>query len=86
MRLVSQVWSWALASVGLTGLWIAASRPRLGWSIALASQVLWVTYAVATRQWGFIATAVAYAVVYTRLLRAKPKHSSPVSPRAAEAE
>jgi len=66
---MSAAWSYALAAVGITGLWIAASRPRIGWRFNIAAQAVWVAYAVATRQWGFLLTAVAYALVYIRLLR-----------------
>lgn len=67
--MTGQLWSWALAVVGVTGLWLAAKNPKAGWTVALYAQAFWVAYAVATRQWGFLATAVAYAVVYARLLR-----------------
>jgi hypothetical protein len=66
---VSPAWSYALAVVGVTGLLIAARRPRVGWWFNIAAQAAWVAYAVASRQWGFLLTAVAYAVAYARLLR-----------------
>jgi hypothetical protein len=66
---MSPVWSFVLAAIGVTGLWIAASRPRVGWWFNIAAQAVWLAYAIATRQWGFLVTAVAYAVVYVRLLR-----------------
>jgi hypothetical protein len=62
-------WSYVLAAIGVTGLWIAATRPTIGWRFNIAAQIVWLAYAVATRQWGFIVTAVAYGVVYLRLLR-----------------
>ena len=66
---MSAVWSYILATVGVTGLWIAATRPKVGWWFNIAAQAVWLAYAIATRQWGFLVTAVAYAVVYARLLR-----------------
>jgi len=63
-------WSWLLTAVGVTGLWIAGSKRRLGWGIGISAQVLWVSYAVATQQWGFIASALAYGFVYVRNWRA----------------
>lgn len=66
---MSQWWSWALAAVGIAALLLAATRPRAGWRMAIAVQAAWAVYAVATRQWGFLASAVAYAVAYVRLLR-----------------
>jgi len=62
-------WSYVLAAIGVTGLWIAATRPTIGWRFNIGAQVVWLAYAVATRQWGFIVTALAYGAVYLRLLR-----------------
>lgn len=66
---MSPLWSYLLAAIGVTGLWIAANQPRVGWWFNIAAQAVWLAYAVATGQWGFLVTAVAYAVVYVRLLR-----------------
>ena len=38
----------------------------------------WLAYAVATRQWGFLATAVAYGVVYSAATRPFSDWSRPV--------
>lgn len=66
---MAALWSYALAAVGITGLLIAANRPKVGWWFNIAAQTIWVSYAFATRQWGFLASALAYAVAYIRLLR-----------------
>ncbi len=63
---MNQLWSWALAGVGITGIWLAGRNNKLGWAIGLGAQVLWLAYAIATRQWGFIATALAYGAIYGR--------------------
>lgn len=69
---MNPLWSYALAVVGLTGLWLAGSGKALGWMVGVGAQALWIAYAVATQQWGFILTAVAYAAVYLRgALRAR---------------
>jgi hypothetical protein len=65
---VSWWWSWLLSAIGLTGLWLAGNRRTLGWQIGLAVQALWITYAIATRQWGFIAASIGYATVNARNL------------------
>lgn len=65
-------WSFVLGAVGIVGLAVAAHRPRIGWRINIAAQVLWLVYAVVTRQWGFLPMSVAYAVMYARLLRRAP--------------
>lgn len=63
---MSQWWSWLLAAIGILGLYLAGKRLAVGWLVGVLAQVPWLVYAVVTRQWGFIATAVAYGAVYTR--------------------
>lgn len=59
-------WSWALAAVGIVGMWLAGHGNPAGWAVGLLAQALWLAYALATRQYGFVVTAVAYALVYWR--------------------
>lgn len=63
-------WSWLLTAVGVTGLYFAGRRRALGWAIGIAAQGLWITYALATRQYGFLASALAYGWVYVKNFRA----------------
>lgn len=60
------LWSWVLTVVGVTGLLLAGSKRKVGWAIGLGAQVLWLAYALATEQYGFIVSAFAYGAVYTR--------------------
>lgn len=66
--LVSAVWSYVLAGVGISGLLIAARHPKIGWWFNISTQALWATYAIVTRQWGFLASTAGYTVAYARLL------------------
>lgn len=59
-------WSWLLAGIGIVGLYVAGSKKAWGWLIGLAVQVLWIAYALATEQYGFVASALAYGFVYGR--------------------
>lgn len=61
-------WSLTLAAVGVLGLYVAGRRSRWGWAIGLGAQLLWVGYALATRQYGFLISAGAYGWVYARNL------------------
>jgi len=61
-----QYWSWILATIGITAMWLAGRHNKLGWLIGVAAQIIWFVYAIVTRQWGFIATAIAYSFVYAR--------------------
>lgn len=60
------VWSVVLAAVGIAGLWVAGLGRKLGWAMGLGAQILWIGYAIATAQWGFIVSALAYGFVYGR--------------------
>ncbi|MEV4461475.1 hypothetical protein [Microbispora sp. NPDC049633] len=63
---MSAYWSWLLMAVGVLGLYYAGKRRAIGWAIGLGAQALWIAYAIATRQWGFIVSALAYGAVYGR--------------------
>ena len=63
---MTQAWSWVLTVVGVTGLYLAGSKRIIGWWIGVGAQALWLSYAVVTRQWGFIVSAFAYGSVYFR--------------------
>jgi hypothetical protein len=66
---VTQWWSWLLTGVGVTGLFLAGSHRRGGWAIGVAAQGLWITCALVTHPYGFVASAVAYGWVYLRNFR-----------------
>lgn len=53
-------------SVGILGLYLAGKKRATGWAIGLGAQVLWVFYAFATQQWGFVVSAVVYGVIYAK--------------------
>lgn len=58
-------WSWTLTVVGVFGLYVVSSGRRWGWLVNIAAQWLWIIYAVVTRQYGFIAAAIAYGAVFS---------------------
>jgi hypothetical protein len=64
--LVSAYWSYVLTAVGILGLYLAGRKLWWAWLIGLGAQSLWVAYAVVTKQWGFIVSALAYGWVYAR--------------------
>ena len=60
------VWSWVLVGLGVLGMWLAGRRLAVGWAVAIVNEVLWIVYAVQTRQWGFIVGALVYIGVFAR--------------------
>ena len=67
---MSPLWSYALTAIGVFGLWLSGRKDARGWLVGLGAQVLWIAYAIATEQWGFIVSAAAYGWVYARNARA----------------
>lgn len=59
-----QAWSWLLTAVGLVGFFLAGRRVWWCWYINLACQGLWFTYAIVTKQYGFVASAIVYVIVF----------------------
>src|SRR5258708_38244539 len=51
VRQVSAWWSYALAPFGLVGMLLAGRRSRWGWMLSIFTQVLWLAYAIDTKQW-----------------------------------
>jgi hypothetical protein len=60
------MWSWILAAIGVTGIFLVGKKTIYGWLILLLNECLWIAYAVVTEQYGFIVAAVAYGIVYIR--------------------
>lgn len=61
---MNPLWSWALAVIGMTGMWLAGRKRWYAWLVNLGSQTVWLSYGVATRQWGFVASAFGFGTVY----------------------
>jgi len=61
-----ELWSWILAAIGVSGIFFVGQKTIWGWLVLLANECLWTVYAIATEQYGFIFSAVAYAIVYVR--------------------
>jgi hypothetical protein len=57
------LWSAVLTVTALVGLALVGRGNWWGWAFGLADEALWVVYAVLTRQWPFIASALAYGFV-----------------------
>jgi hypothetical protein len=65
-RLVNPLWSYGLAAIGILGIYLAGQKKAVGWAVGFGAQLLWIAYAIATDQPGFIVSAVAYGAVYGR--------------------
>lgn len=64
--MTNELWSWALTIVGLTGFYLAGRKVWWCWYVNIGCQALWLAYALITRQYGFIAAALVYTVLFTK--------------------
>lgn len=62
-------WSISLAVIAVGLSWLVGNRWTPVWLLALGSQLLWITYAVITRQWGFVGSSVVFGVMNVRNYR-----------------
>jgi hypothetical protein len=75
-------WSVLLTVIGVGGLYLVTRKLWTGFVVGIGVQLLWIAYAVVTKQWGFIGSALAYGYVnflgLRRWLRDRARHE-PVS-------
>jgi hypothetical protein len=62
--MTNEWWSYILTAVGITGFFLAGRKVWWSWYINIFCQVLWFAYALVTTQYGFIAAALLYTVVF----------------------
>lgn len=63
---MNQYWSWVLAACGLFGMYLAGKKDPRGWLVGICVQFLWLAYAIATHQWGFLASVFGFGSVYIK--------------------
>ncbi len=59
-------WSYLLAAVGVTGIFLVGRKDIWGWLVLSTNEFIWIAYALATDQYGFIIMALAYLAVYIK--------------------
>jgi ribosomal protein S18 acetylase RimI-like enzyme len=71
-----------LLAMGVSGLVVVGNRKRWGWLVCVATQPIWVVYALISVQYGFIVSAVILGTTYTRnfLAWGKPQNDLPQVP------
>ena len=52
--------------VGVAGLWLVGKWHPAGWGLAAAAHLLWLPYALAASQPGFVLAVAAFGVVSLR--------------------
>jgi uncharacterized membrane protein len=60
---MSHIMPYILSVIGMTALILIGRRRWYGWAIAFGNECLWVGFAIATRQYGFIVGAIFYGTI-----------------------
>ena len=71
-----QYWSALLATTFLISLVLIGKNNPWGWALGILDELLWIIYAITTRQWAFIISAAAYAAICLRNLRTWRRHAT----------
>lgn len=64
--------SYLIAGIGILAMWCSGyddGRRMAGFVLSLTNQVIWVAYALATAQYGFIIGAVVFGAVCVRNIK-----------------
>lgn len=59
-------WSWLLTIIGITGFVLAGRKVWWAWYVNIGCQGLWFAYAIVSKQYGFIASALLYTIVFSQ--------------------
>lgn len=59
------MWSWVLSIIGILGFIYAGRHQWWAWLLLASNELLWIIYAVTTKQYGFILGAIGYITIHT---------------------
>lgn len=76
-------WSYILAAIGVTGIFFVGKKTLWGWLVLCVNEVIWIMYALATKQYGFIIMALAYVSVYIKSYRGWKSEAEKMKPVVA---
>jgi len=63
------MWSWVLSVVGLFGTLITGRKKWWGWAVLSFYNILWIVFAIVSKQYGFLLASAVYQVIYANNLR-----------------
>lgn len=75
---MNPLWSWVLTIVGCAGFWLAGRKVWWSWYVNIGNQIVWASYAVVTRQWGFLLGIPLYLSVFipNAIMWTRERHDS----------
>jgi hypothetical protein len=59
-------WSWVLSTIPLFAFWQVGNRRRWAFLVMASGEIVWIVWAMLTRQWGFIPGSVVFGAVAIR--------------------
>jgi hypothetical protein len=62
-------WSGLLTTMFLASLILVGRKNAWGWAAGILDELLWIAYAITTRQWPFLVSAGVYMVICFHNLR-----------------
>ena len=66
--MIDPLWSYALVSIGVFGMYLSGKKNYWGWAVGVGVQFLWLAYGLTTGQHGFLWGAVLYGSIQGRNL------------------
>jgi hypothetical protein len=60
------IWSWVLTAFLLTVLYMTGKKIRAGWIVGIVSQIIWLVYAITTKQYGFLVGVILVGGMYVK--------------------
>lgn len=63
---LESVFQWSLSIQGITMLWLMGNASKWGPMVGMFGQVLWITYAIITAQWGLLPGIAGFTLVHIR--------------------
>lgn len=61
-----ELWSWALAALGIGQIVLTGQKKRIGWLLGLATSCVWVAFALVEQQYGFLVSSAVFATIHIR--------------------
>jgi hypothetical protein len=59
-------WSWIITALTLFSMYFVEQKRKEGWLVSFGTQAVWILYALTTKQYGFLAPAPFFIVLYAR--------------------
>lgn len=57
---------WLLSAITIYMTVLAGNKAKHAWMVGIVNQLLWLTWIIATLNWGFLPMNIALWIVYTR--------------------